>query len=374
MHPPRPTTVTRIDVTPFRIPFRRALLVAGVPVRERAGWLIRLGTEDGAVGIGEASPHPTAPGRVLDDTHRALATVAIPFTLDLARWPADVPAVDSPAAQAGLEMACADLAAQAAGVRLAALLGPVVRERVPVNALLAERAPRAAAAAARELAAQGFRCIKVKVAPDDPAVEDERLARIRAAVGPRVALRVDLNAALSVDAAVAVIRRLAVHGIEYVEQPVSDLADLAAVRRAVDTPIAADESVTGPAAVERIAAAGAADVIVVKPALLGLAAAAAVVRQAAAAGLSSVITSTLDTSFGIAAALHLAATLPDPLRPCGLATAALLSGDLAAVPLRPHDGHLSVPDGPGLGLPVDEAAVARWRVPEPVGEEAQRSR
>jgi O-succinylbenzoate synthase len=163
-----------------------------------------------------------------------------------------------------------------------------------------------------------------------------------------------------VDEATAAITRLAAHGIEYVEQPVRTMEELARVRRAVGTPIAADECVTDANAVERLAALEAADVIVVKPALRGMRNAVAVIERARAHGLQVVVTSALDTSVGIAAALHLAATLPDPVPPCGLATAALLAGDLVREPLIPRAGSLALPRGAGLGVDLDEAAVERW--------------
>jgi O-succinylbenzoate synthase len=262
-----------------------------------------------------------------------------------------------------MEMACTDLAARMAGIRLCERLGRVLRESVPVNALLTERDPVEAAEEARELVAQGYRCLKAKVAPDELDREDERLARIRAAVGADVGLRIDGNAASNVEEAIALIRRLARHRIEYVEQPVAEIADLARVRAAVAVPIAADESVTGPEAVDRVAEAGAADVIVVKPALLGLHTSAAIAARAAAHRLPVVVTSTLDTSIGIAAALHLAATLPEPVRACGLATVNLLSGDLVHRSLLPRHGCLELPSGDGgcgLGVAVDEAELRRW--------------
>jgi L-alanine-DL-glutamate epimerase-like enolase superfamily enzyme len=154
--------------------------------------------------------------------------------------------------------------------------------------------------------------------------------------------------------------QLAAYDLEYIEQPVAGMADLAQVRRAVDVPIAADECVTDAGTVRELAVLGAADIVVVKPALLGLRAAVSVVRTAQACGLGVVVTSALDTSIGIAAALHLAATLPDPALPCGLATASLLAGDLARDPLTPRSGWLEVPRGPGLGVQLDTESLQRW--------------
>ena len=377
---------------PFSIPFRRPFHAAGKEVRVRSGLLLRLRACDGRVGIGEAAPHPLAAPAVVREAFAALASLLpewtsgrrvveakfspvpssanmrekfrVSFTLEGARRGEQHEVISSPSlppvARAAVDMACHDLAARALGVRVAELLGSVRREAVPINAVVDDPDPRQAAATARRFAEQGFRCIKIKIEPRDMDTEEQRLALIRDAVGEAVSLRVDANAAWTVGEAIAAIPRLAVCGLEYVEQPVAEIAGLAAVRRAVGVPIAADESVTGVEAVGTIAAAGAADVIVVKPSLLGLTAAAAVVSAAQANNLAAVITSVLETSVGLAAALHLAATLPEPSRPCGLATVPLLAGDLVSEPLVPHGGCLRLPTGPGLGVRLDEVACQRW--------------
>ncbi len=358
--------VRRIDATPIRIPFRRSFGVADATLSARCSVLIQVHGDDGHVGLGEASLEPTAGGEAIGEILQAIAAAQTQLANVGERTLEDVcarlEAVPSSPARAGLEMACYDLVTRAAGMPLARLLGSVARARVPVNAIIDQRDAGAAAAAARHLVAHGFRCLKLKVSREI-AVEVARLAAVRDAVGPAVQLRIDANSAWSVAEAVAAIPRLAVHGLEYVEQPVADLADLARVRSAVATPIAADECVTGAGAVDRIAAARVADWVIVKPGRIGLRAAAAVVRRAHARGLGVVVTSMLDSSVGIAAALHLAATLPDPIWPCGLATASLLAGDLAVDPLVPHDGWLEVPQGPGLGVRLDSDALRRWCLP-----------
>lgn len=354
----------RIEVTPFRIPYRRPFVIGGVAVAARTGLVVQVHGDDGRVGLGEVAPHPTAGDDTLRGAARAIATIQEAL---LSAGPIEVefplldrlPVIPSAAARAGLEMACWDLAAQSAGTRVAEMLGSMVTESIPVNAVVDQQEPGAAATAARALAAEGFCCIKLKVARDF-AGDAARVAAVRAAIGPEVGIRLDANGIWTVDEAINVIPRLATHGIEYVEQPVREMADLARVRRTVETAIAADESVTDADSVRQLAAMEAADFVVVKPALLGLGSAAAVIRTARACGLKVVVTSALDTSIGIAAALHLAATLPDPALPCGLATASLLAGDLVRQPLVPRGGWLSVPQGPGLGVQLDTAAVRRW--------------
>ena len=158
--------------------------------------------------------------------------------------------------------------------------------------------------------------MKVKVG--DPGDLD-RVAAVRAAVGPTVALRVDANGAWDVDAAVAAIGRMSVYDLELVEQPVASMEDLAAVRRRVAVPIAADEcvrSVDDARALRRLAAA---DVVVLKVQPLGGVAAALAVADAA--GVPALVTSMYETSVGLAAGLALAAALPELPYACGLGTA-----------------------------------------------------
>jgi L-Ala-D/L-Glu epimerase len=345
--------IEQIEFLPFRIPFRRPFRAAGREVRARSGLLILLGDSAGHTGLGEVATRPEKPCPVVDATLIETVRNAASDVMG-----AHVP----PQLRTGLECAVLDLQARAAGVPLAVLLGEVKRDHIPVNATLDCLNPREAVEEARRFIEQGFRCIKIKVSPSDLAGDDARLTAIRAAVGERVRLRIDANAAWSVEYAVQAISRLAAHGLDYVEQPVASIDGLAEVRRRVRTAIAADESVTSVTAVESLAAAGAADLVVIKPSLLGLRASAEIAKRAKEVDLGVVITSTLDTSVGIAAAVHLAATLPDPLPPCGLATVELLAGDLVTEPLVAGEGQILVPPGAGLGVSVDEKATARWRI------------
>jgi len=357
--------LNRIELTPFHIPFRQPLGIGVRSVRLRSGILVRAYGAHDLVGIGEVAPHPLGGGT--DTTNGVSAIASLQEALlrdgpiDIAPWlPESWEATLFGAMRAGVEMACCDLLAKSEGRRVAEVLGSAVRDEIPVNALIEQQEPRAAADAASALVAAGYRCLKMKVS-HDPAADEARVAAVRAAAGAAVAIRLDVNGGWTVDEATAAIKRLASYGIEYVEQPVRETDDLARVRRAVDTPIAADECVTGADAVDRIAALEAAEVIVVKPAFLGMRTALAIIERARAHRLQVVVTSALDTSIGIAAALHLAATLPEPLLPCGLATAALLAGDLVQQPLTPRGGRLLLPPGLGLGIELDEAAVEHWQ-------------
>ncbi len=204
-----------------------------------------------------------------------------------------------------------------------------VRGSVPVNALVD------GPFSVQEI--RGYPAVKVKVRD---AAGVALVGAVRDAVGPKVALRVDANGAWDVDTAVAMITRLARYDLEYVEQPVATLDDLARVRRRVDVPVAADECIRTIDDAHRLRALGAADVIVLKQQPLGGVRAALAVAEAA--GVPAVVSSMLETSVGIAAGVALAAALPELRYACGLATLGVLPGDVTGDPLAPIDGVLVV--------------------------------
>jgi O-succinylbenzoate synthase len=217
-----------------------------------------------------------------------------------------------------------------------------VRDRIPVNVTV----PAVDAETAHRIVrgSGGCRTAKVKVAEpgQDVGAEIARLEAVRDALGPGGAIRVDANAAWDVPTAVERLRVLdrAAGGLEYAEQPVPTVAELAAVRRAVSVPIAADESIRRAADPLAVARAEAADVVVLKVQPLG--GVRACLELAERVGLPVVVSSALETSVGLAAGIALAAALPDLPYACGLATAQLLTADVVGDPLLPVDGAIAV--------------------------------
>ena len=244
-----------------------------------------------------------------------------------------------------------------------------VRATVPVNATVpAVPAERVADVLARF---DGCTTAKVKVAERGQTVGDDvdRVAAVRAAMGPDARIRVDANGGWDEAGAVEALGRLVAYGLEYAEQPCATVEELASLRKTlarkgIDVPIAADESIRKADDPVRVARLGAADLVVVKVAPLGGVRAALEVVDAC--GLPAVVSSALDPSVGIAAGVALAAALPALDHACGLGTVSLFERDVAAAPLRPSAGVLPtrrpVPDQAAL---VELAAPAErqqwWR-------------
>ena len=236
------------------------------------------------------------------------------------------------------------------------------RTAIAVNVTVPATGPEQAAAIVR--ASHGCRTAKVKVGEPGQTEADDlaRVEAVRDALGPDGRLRVDVNGGWDVDTALRMIRLLDRFGLEYVEQPCASVEELALVRRAVDVPVAADESIRRAEDPLRVARLEAADIAVLKVQPLG--GVRACLRIAEQIGLPVVVSSALETSVGIAAGVALAAALPDLPYACGLATLALLDGDVTSAPFRVVDGELAVAcPSPDLVADVaaDEQTTQRWQ-------------
>jgi O-succinylbenzoate synthase len=235
---------------------------------------------------------------------------------------------------------------------------PHVRATVGVNATVPAVGPEQAAGI---VSRSGCRTAKIKVAePGQSAADDlNRVAAVRDVLGPGGRIRVDDNGGWDVEQAAAMLGKLAAFGLEYAEQPCATLAELAALRRLVDVPLAADESIRKASDPLAVRAAGAADVVVLKVAPLGGVRSA--LRVARECGLPVVVSSAVESSVGLAAGVALAAALPELRYDCGLGTTSLLSGDVTAEPLTPQAGLLPV-----RAVTVDEAELSAWECdPQP---------
>jgi L-Ala-D/L-Glu epimerase len=324
------------SVLRLSIPLREPFVTSSGVVSARELLLLRLEARDGTVGYGEAAPFEPYDGVPLERAAAAL-------TGGGGRRP--------PQARAAEEIARLDLHARQEERPLA----EPRKDALAVNMTLAAGPPEEVAERARAGLRDGYACFKLKVGLPDDA---ERVAAVRAAIGPWPALRVDANGAWSVDEAVRAIRSMEKHDLEFVEQPCGTLRELAEVRQRVSTAVAADESVGSLRELRRALELEACDVVNVKVAGAGgFRPARELLREAREHGLDAFLSSTLDGPWGIAAALQLAAAEELTLA-CGLATLDLFDSPLARALPPPRAGTLSVPGGPGLGVEVEEHALA----------------
>lgn len=291
-----------LDLHPVRIPmryrFRRVDHREAVLIHGPSGW-------------GEFSPFPDYPPEVTT------------------RWLA-----------AALELACG------------ALPDPG-RDLIPVNVTIPAVDPDTARALVGE---SGARTAKVKIGDpgDDAAADEARIAAVRDALGPSGRIRVDVNASWDLDTATERLEALAGFDLEYAEQPVATVAEMAELRRRTSVPLAADEVVRQSPEPLRVLEEGAADVLVLKVQPMG--GVGRVLDLASRSSVPVVISSALETSVGMYGGLLAASLLDELPYACGLGTVALIEGDPTKDPLVPEDGQLAVrrPE-------PDRDLLVRWR-------------
>lgn len=325
-----------MNVDYFSLPLRAPLATARGEITDRTGFLVTV--DDPAPGIGEATPLPGWT-ESLDDCEAALRTVDPDDLGDLDALP--------PAARHGVALALLDAQSRADDVPLYRYLGARDRvDSVPVNATVGDADTEPTVRAVEAAVDDGFPAVKLKVGSRPVEAALERVRAVRE-VCPEVELRLDANGAWTQAAAERAIDGLAALDVAYVEQPLStdDLEGHADLRgRGVG--IALDEGLYEHG-LDAVFAAGAADVLVLKPMAMGgpdVALETAVLARGA--GIDPVVTTTIDGAFARAAAVHVAAAIPN-VSACGLATGDRLAADLVPDPVPVQRGRVAVPQKEG---------------------------
>lgn len=340
----------RLSIERKTVRLRKPLETAHGTVRERELVSVTLAAdEEGPLGCGEAAPLEQYDGVSVERVTAALERYR--RVLAQGRELSGVQLIeacrreeDLPQALAAIDMALWDRAGRRADRPVAELLTDEPESAVSVNATIGATDRVGAAEQAQAAAKAGYECIKVKVGIGDDAA---RVAAVRAAAGPEMALRLDANGAWTVAGAVRAIEALAPAGLELVEEPTHGLHAIREVRERVSTRIAIDET----AAEHGALGAGMADAVCLKigrcGGISGLLAAATLVR---ASGAEPYVASTLDGPLGVAAALHAVAALASrgPVPPCGLATLGMFEDIEEQLPVR--RGRIALPSASGLGV------------------------
>jgi len=361
------------ELRSVRLPLAAKVATARGEIVERSGFVVCVRGEDGVCGVGEALPLPSFGGETEAECGKALIEALGELASCAAAGARGSQALDralarTPVAQCACELALLDLAARRAGAPLAALLGArsgARTARVEVNALVSSRDPEACAEQARDAARDGFRTVKLKLGALPLRADLARARAVRESLGDTARLRLDANGAWDEATAADALDALAALDPEWVEQPIppGDVAALARLRARSPVRIAADESLVLAGEAESIIDAGAVDALALKlPPLGGPRRALDLARRARERGIVCYVTSFLDSSLGVRAAAHAALALEviagASLPACGLATASLLSRDLAR-PLPVVDGALELDlSRPGIGADLDVAATA----------------
>ena len=354
----------RVSWQGFSIPFRKPYVTSQGVFDTRYGLLLFLHGDDGSVGIGEASPVGAGSREEVESIGASLEEMAPQLLATEPGFPSLTERHATPVLRFGIETALLDLRGKAL-VRNASDLLNGAAKSLPVNALIAAEKPKEAAAEAKDAAGAGFATIKLKVGLESATQDEALVSAVRQSVGTEIKVRLDANRKWSLPEAVAALRNLEQYDIEYVEDPLrgNDPAALAELRRSVAIPLAVDEALGVADKTQRLAAVDSADILVIKAGRLGgLNESLELMRLAEDKGKGLVVTSSLESGVGLAASVHLAATLAAHPFAHGLATGPLLQSDLLSAASLPWRGSVMTPAGPGLGVSVDGSLLERYGI------------
>jgi L-alanine-DL-glutamate epimerase-like enolase superfamily enzyme len=372
--------ITRIETIPIRVPLKPELAIRsgrGGAHTVSPFLLVRVHTDEGIVGLGEASCTPRWSGEDQVTGAHLIRTYLEPLLigenpLEIERLTAKfrLAFAANYFTKAAVEMALWDIAGKVANKPVYELLGGKVREFVPTKWSVSGVEPVKAAGIARWAIAQGFRAMKVKVGTE-PEADVARVAAVRAAIGPDIKLGVDANGGWPHDVVIDVLDRLAALNIAFAEQPFApeDIVLLPEVRRLIRVPVILDESIYTVADAMLLLRSGGADVFSVYVGKAGgIGPARKIAELAALFTTKCTLGSNLELGIGSAAMVHLALAtrgITAEEFPCDIIGPLFYQDDIVREPLPLRPGEARANLKPGLGVELDEAKVARYQVDVP---------
>jgi muconate cycloisomerase len=367
--------ITGIEAVPINVPLK-----TGMTTKTSHGEhatspyvIVRVHTEEGLVGLGEATVAPRWSG---ETSHGAVAIIhgliapalqgEDPRRVNHLRRRIDSVIRLNPFTKAAVEMALWDITGKAAGVPVYQLLGGKYRDEMPIRMVVGSIDIPQAVSLAGQFLEQGVRCLKVKVGLN-PEQDIARVRAIRELAGPDIPISIDANCGWSPLQAKQTLRRLSEFNILFAEQPIptGDPSELAELRRQIDIPIMADESAFTSGDAWRLTSERAVDIVSVYPGKNGgIQNTVEVVHAAKAAGIPCAMGSNLELGIGTAAMLHLGAALPtiaSEQYPGDFIGPLYHQADMLKTPLTLGPAAAQVPDGPGLGVELDENQLEQYR-------------
>lgn len=365
-----PLVIRRIDAIPVALPLKAPMKMAAETIAAAQNLLVRIEAADGTVGWGEAASAPTMTGDTQGGLLAAVLDHLAPMLVgkNAHDWPALRPALHrallgNGGAHSAVEMAVFDLIGRSSGKRLIDLVAKPRRSAVKPMWLLGNKTADEDVAEAHRKQKEGFDFFKLKIGVKPLAKEIAIAHAVREAL-PKTPLCADANCGLTLAEAKTYAEKTRKARLMFVEQPLAydDLDGLRKLTRATKVPVGVDEAIHSLADIAACAKAGAGGVSLKLIKLGGMTAAIEAGKLCQKLGLSVNIAAKIaESSISSAAALQLACAVPKADWGVSL-THFYLAEDIVRRPLPLANGLVALPDGPGLGVEVDEAAVERFRV------------
>jgi len=368
--------ILRIEAIPVLVPLKQGLTTKtahGVHI-DSPYVIVRIHTDEGITGLGEATLAPRWSGETSTSCVTAIEQIFSPLLvgkdpthINQLRPIMEKALVNNPFTKAAIEMGLWDIAGKSVGKSLCQLLGGATRTEIPIKMVVGAFAVEKAVNLAEKFLDWGVLSLKVKVGLD-PREDIDRVSAVHALASNNVTIGIDANGGWKPTVARDMMNRLAKFELLFAEQPVAPmhLDALAELRKISNIPIMADESIFTLSDAWNICKKNAADILSIYPGKHGgIYNTLEIANVAHAAGLSCHIGSNLELGIGTAAMLQVAAISPSiesSTYPADLIGPLYHETDLLKNSLQLGPTTAKIPEGPGLGVELDEKELDRWRV------------
>lgn len=367
-----PHEIVSIEIIPIQLPLVEPFIISYGAETHVHSVLVRVTDRGGTIGWGEATPDETVTGETIATVLRDLTELGAPAMLgfdarlrDRAMSELERLLPAAPTARCAIDIALHDLAGRNAGIPVWQLLGGS-KAMLHISRVVSMREPERMAADALRHVGDGFQTVKLKVGQRyDIATDIERVRQVRAAVGPEIGIKIDVNQGwVDADTAAEAMTAMQEFAPEYIEQPVfqGDLEGLAEARKRTGVRVMVDEGCRGPADMLRVVQMQAADLVNIKLMKTGgLYPALAVDAIAWTADIAAQVGTMVESSVASAAGLHFAASRGN-VQTVEMGGPLMLAEDIGNVRGWYDARSISVPDRPGLGVEIDDGRVRQFAV------------
>jgi muconate/chloromuconate cycloisomerase len=354
--------VSAMEMFPLFIPFKRAHKISLGLSEGREILLLKVVTNNGITGFGEAVAHPTFTGETLESLLSSVSYLKDsivgknPLNINEVNGLMDKKLYANYGAKAAIETALFDIMGKYFRVPVFDLLGGRMKEKLPLSRSISQSDLKKDIDDAREFIREGYRILKIKVGVLNINQDIQRVRAVREAVGPDVSLRVDANQGWNVPEALRFIEQVRDCGLEFVEQPVPkwDLEGLAYLRSKSSIPILADESATTEHDVLELIRRKAADFISFKVLKCGgIMRARRIQALADSAGIQCYLGSQIETGVGTSASLHFALSTESFNYGGEIYGPIFFKASIEKKRIRIENGFIYPSDEPGLGVEPD---------------------
>jgi L-alanine-DL-glutamate epimerase-like enolase superfamily enzyme len=379
--------ITKIECIPVSIPFVKPIVMSGGAAKCADAVVLKIHTDEGITGIAETGDTSLwymgeSQDSILSNIINVFGPQILlgedPFNIERIVARMDKAARGNNQSKAVVDYALHDIMGKALGVPIYKLLGGLSNPKIALAFVMSSGTPAEVGAEGKKLAKAGFKGLKLKVGARTPDEDIELVGALRAAVGNKIKIMIDANGGWVYHQALYVLQRVAKYDVYVAEQPVPwwDIDGLARLRRKVDVPIFPDESAKELNDLIKIIEKEAADGLFLKiPKAGGILKAQKWVAIAQAANLPVMTGCMIDTGLGAACTAQFLGAMEwigkieqEAIGPLNLynvsdTVSTTFKDDLAVKMPRYEDGFLYPPDGPGIGVELNEAAVKKLATP-----------